>query len=514
MIFDKLFPPDTDDGPDLPIRRSDVHTRVIYKLAHTEASRWLPAGPDAAGTPIEQGKVPTFDVIPAVLAVPLEDEDRTNLNFAQQATFFAVENLPLIDDPKPWASREAATELVTRLYGDILPPRSVEWPNTTSDRAIELLAVQGLAAHRITTVADDPGGAAYVVDLTWMHGLPVRAPYLRYGACAYFGPDRRLLRIHTSHDDRTQYPGDPTWEHAKWTWRTSLFTAVTVADHLGSTHYLTSNLLVTTARETLPADHPLRRLIKAFTYGAVDINRTAAYSLSNEGGLAHRTFAFTYGGLSRLLLRGIETVSFESFPDTIARKGIEPLGDAFLYATDGRTLFDIFATYVHGYLGVYYPANELVEDPDVRAFWQRLADLAPTLGLPPLTRAEQLQEFLSQCMFWVTGGHNHVGGVVEYVTDPAFMGTKILPDLPESDAQSTIQVLNLTVSTGLEQPPLIGDYRHLFLHDEHRPEVIAVFDAYQRSLEELSARIAARNENIEQPYRTFDPVLLDVSVST
>ncbi|MFG2430436.1 hypothetical protein [Streptomyces sp. NPDC048590] len=89
----------------------------------------------------------------------------------------------------------------------------------------------------------------------------------------------------------------------------------------------------------------------------------------------------------------------------------------------------------------------------------------------------------------------------------------ILPELPESDAQSTIQVLNLTVSTGLEQPPLIGDYRHLFLDDEHRPEVIAVLDTYQRSLEQLSARIAARNENIEQPYRTFGPVLLDVSVS-
>ena len=60
-----------------------------------------------------------------------------------------------------------------------------------------------------------------------------------------------MLRIYTSHDDRDHRPGDPDWEDAKWRWRTSLMTAVTVADHLGATHYLVSNLMTTATREQL-----------------------------------------------------------------------------------------------------------------------------------------------------------------------------------------------------------------------------------------------------------------------
>jgi hypothetical protein len=58
------------------------------------------------------------------------------------------------------------------------------------------------------------------------------------------------------------YSNDPTWEDAKWRWRSALFAAVTVADHLGATHFLASNLMVTVTHEQLPENHPMRRLLK------------------------------------------------------------------------------------------------------------------------------------------------------------------------------------------------------------------------------------------------------------
>jgi hypothetical protein len=99
--------------------------------------------------------------------------------------------------------------------------------------------------------------------------------------------------------------------------------------------------MVTVTHEQLPENHPLRRLLKPYGYGAVDINLDAGLMLSPEGGLAHRLFSFTYGGLSRCLLRGIETMSFQTLPQAMAAKRVKALGDAFPDATDGLALYDI-----------------------------------------------------------------------------------------------------------------------------------------------------------------------------
>jgi hypothetical protein len=82
-----------------------------------------------------------------------------------------------------------------------------------------------------------------------------------------------------------------------------------------------------------------------------------------------------------------------------------------------------------------------------------------------------------------------------------------------SDIQATVQVLNLCALTGLEQPRLIGDYTHLFL-EQNKADVIAAFERYQQALIELSADIDRRNKQREQPFQTFNPTLLSVSVST
>ena len=88
------------------------------------------------------------------------------------------------------------------------------------------------------------------------------------------------------------------------------------------------------------------------------MNLDAALALSPEGGLAHRTFAFTYAGLARCLLRrhrGRRT--FETFPQRIARKRVAGLGDAFAYGTDGLALFEVMHTYAVEYIDIFYTAR-------------------------------------------------------------------------------------------------------------------------------------------------------------
>jgi Lipoxygenase len=197
----------------------------------------------------------------------------------------------------------------------------------------------------------------------------------------------------------------------------------------------------------------------------------------------------------------------------MAAKRVEALGDAFPYATAGLALYDILQTYTKDYLGIFYPGESVVQDPAVRAWWQGIVSLAPTLGLAPLNRAQQVIDLSTQVMFTVTGFHHQVGRVSPYLLDPAFLTCKIRAGSQMSDIQATVQVLNLCALTGLAQPPLIGDYTHLFL-EQNRARAIAAFERYQQALIQLSADIDTRNRRREQPFQTFNPTLLNVSVST
>lgn len=500
-------------GSVVPLRPADLHTRAMVLRVREQLTKWTAQGPSAAGIPKAHGPLDKIDVIPGILAVPTLDEDGEKIQFAKKILFKVLRSLPLTDDAAPWPSGASASAVINSQFAPVLPTPAVQWTDVTSDRAMALLAFQGLAAHRLARLDDDPGGAAYAVDLSWMCGFAVRLGLEPYGACAYFSADRTLLRVYTSHDDTTHMPTDASWEDAKWRWRSALFAAVTVADHLGATHFLASNLLVTVTQEQLPENHPLRRFLKPYGYGAVDINLDAGLMLSPEGGLAHRLFAFTYGGLSRCLLRGIETMTFQTFPQAMAAKRIEGLGDAYPYATDGLALHDILQTYAKDYLTIFFPGETVVQDFAVRAWWHGVVSLAPTLGLAPLNRAQQIIDLITQLMFTVTGFHCQVGRISPYLLDPTFLTCKIRAGSQMSDIQATVQVLNLCALTGLEQPPLIGDYTHLFL-EQNKERVTVVFKRYQQALIQLSVDIEKRNKQREQPFQTFNPTLLNVSVST
>jgi hypothetical protein len=500
------------DSSEIPLRRGDLHTRFMVSRVRERVTQWTAQGPAAAGIPQVHGSLEKIDVIPGILAVPAHDEDGDKIAFAKKALFRVLRALPLTDDADPWESAELASAIIAQ-FEPILPAPTVRWADVTSDRAMTLLAFQGLGAHRLEPLDADPGGAAYAVDLSWMYGLAVRPGLEPYGACAYFAADGTLLRIYTSHDDRTHSPGDASWEEAKWRWRCALFTAVTVTDHLGGTHFLTSNLLVTVTREQLPEDHPLRRFLKPYGYGAVDVNVDAALMLAPEGGLAHRLFSFTYAGLSRCLLRGIETARFQTFPQAMAAKRVERLGDRFPYATDGLALYAILENYAKDYFDIFFPGESVAQDSAVRAWWQGFVALAPSLALGPLNKAQQVIDLVTQAMFIVTGFHAQVGHAVPYLLDPAFISCRVRSDSQMSDIQPTVQVLNLAALTALEQPALIGDYTHLFL-EQHKERVIAAFERYQQALVKLSNDIDERNTRREQPFETFNPSFLKVSVST
>jgi hypothetical protein len=130
--------------------------------------------------------------------------------------------------------------------------------------------------------------AVYVNDITGLSTFHVRQPFERYGAAAYFDKDFKIIGIYWCHASRLVKKGNQSWDHAKYVWRSSFFAYVTIRDHLIVTHMIECNAFVSASRKYLPADHPLRKFLKPFTYHTVSINYQAAVSLVNENGLIHR----------------------------------------------------------------------------------------------------------------------------------------------------------------------------------------------------------------------------------
>lgn len=492
----------------------DLHTRGVLRLLRQRSAEWnaAPPTPESIKAPTECAALDKIEILPGAVSVPVVDEDQGPAPLSKRAIHRLLRAMPVQDFVEDWPSYPVALRVIARELLPIEPLPSVAWQDTTSDQAIALMALGGMGAHRLQPVSDGPEGAAFCVDLTWMRAFEVRPGFLPYGACAYFSDMGTLLSIYTAHDDQLHAPSTAGWEAAKWMWKCSLFTGVTVTDHLGYTHLMMANMLVTATRENLGVDHPIRRLLRPYEFRTVAVNYDAALALAPRGGLAHRTFAFTYEGLVGCLNHALHTGRLLTVPQLLAEKPTQHLGDRFPFATDALALWSTIQSFVDEYVGIFYAPGTLAADPEMRAFWRALADQFPSVGIGPLTSDTQAIDLLATFMFTVTGFHEHVGGVAEYILDPTFVGTKVRAGATMADVQSTVQVLLLLAATGFRQPPLLGNFDHLFL-DRERARVEEASARYQQALEDLADDIEARNRTRAQPVESFNPRFLQCSVS-
>src|SRR6202522_1388757 len=145
-------------GSAVPLRPSDLHTRTMVPRIREQITKWTAQGPSAAGIPKTHGPLEKIDVIPGILAVPTFDEDAEKIQFAKKILFRGLRSLPPAEDAAPWSSREAASAVIDTQFAPIVPTPAVRWTDVTSDRAMSLLAFQGLAAHRLSPLDDDACG--------------------------------------------------------------------------------------------------------------------------------------------------------------------------------------------------------------------------------------------------------------------------------------------------------------------------------------------------------------------
>jgi hypothetical protein len=184
------------------------------------------------------------------------------------------------------------------------------------------------------------------------------------------------------------------------------------------------------------------------------------------------------------------------------------MGDDFPWATDALALYRVIEVFVEDYLSTYFAGDTAIRDPEIQAFWRTVQSASASVGIPALSR-QNLVDLLTQFIWCVTGMHEAVGSVVEYVTNPTFMGTKIRPGTEMSDVQASMQCLLIIGLTGLQMPSLMNDFSQVCLDQNGRD----AFARFQDNLAALSATIDKANKTRRWPCNSFNPRFLESGVA-
>ncbi len=521
-------------APSSRIRRLDRHTRLFLWMVKSAIKTWKSStlGIDRVRPPQRKGGL-IFRNLPfgspgKPIRVPINDEDWP-LSSRKRDTILRILRIetlfPMRDNEAAWKSRAEARDVFQELLpqGVYLSRPYHYWAEMTSDSAMSRLAFAGLGGYRTTLLKASPGEdprlttARWVCDYSYLGNYKVRAGFEVYGAKALFDAQQRPCAIWWCHGKCWIFAGDLDWAHAKWAWRCSMMVGSTVTDHLVFVHWIMGNSITVAARMALQPTHYLSLLLKAFTWRTIAINYGASNSLLPYCGFVHRASAFTYQSLVQALNESVTLARFQTVPALVAEKGAGAPDVHFPWATEALALYEVIRNFVEDYLSCYTTPEEVMADPELEHFWKELENAPPTMAFPPRSY-QGLVDIVSQFIWTVTGLHEAVGTVHEYVLDPTFMGTKLRSGTEISDVQSSIQYLLILALTGLEMPALldIGDSKEIFGADRRGREAFARFNvALQLLVLEMDQRNERRLADPERrwPCQSFNPRYLETAVS-
>jgi len=314
-----------------------------------------------------------------------------------------------------------------------------------------------------------------------------------------------------------------------------------LVDHLHLTHFRVSNLLSRFVRSSFPPDHPMRRFMSIFTFGAIFVNMQAMHTLIGPNHLLHRATPFKNfvefsskvpakeSGLLRDVTDrpGIRPLLYETAWDNLHPK----LKEAPYFA-DGRLLMRAFKKLSNGLSDAVHDqicteSDELT--PHYAAIRQEFLNDTLTAGYDVsqqiLDAVEQnvacskfdilLRDRFAAYMFITTAYHRHVGFVGDYYADPqlATMSWKDGEAFGRPRQHMIMTIINVFTST--HQPLLMEDYTHLFkgMKPNLEAEFVRLWQEFQKDLNEIATEVERRNEQRTIKNINGLPTILECAVS-
>ena len=374
----------------------------------------------------------------------------------------------------------------------------------------------------------------FMIDMSPCECFEMRGGFLPYGGTLHIAEDLRSLdQLVTVVLQGKEYKmGDPEFDGALFVLRSSVFTLAIAGDHTMYCHMFVSNLVTMAARTTLKPSHPLRVFLNPFTVFSAVINDFAEYAIIDPAAIVGRLAGLSDRGHAEMIKHYTKQFRWcETFPAELRRKGLDNkgkgFGEDFIYGTEGLLLWGIFERFARDYVSLCWHDDAAVAgDTGVAAFFAELSTLFPQntgcVAPPPkvVHLRTQLECFLAFVMWNVTAVHEHTGFVGDLLMEYDFANSCLRKgDLREKQTlmSSVADSLGMLFTHAITSAPtlkLMDAGLEAFFPEGPIRQLVGRF---REELQNLHEGVVARNKNRadagRQPCWTFDPALLEISVS-
>ncbi len=378
-------------------------------------------------------------------------------------------------------------------------------PEDFKPGADPLAGVARRGPFSVQTQKDPKGGPDdFIIDLTALQDLVMRAPFIATGGLARFkrtGPGAPLETVGVEFQGKLIRPGEPDWAITSKRFLVGLNSQTTFIEHLVNLHISTAGAWGIVARMTLSTRHPLRMLLQPFTQ---ETNRVNNYFIDGLI-LTENSNVPLYGGYSLEHVNNLLRSAAGSFDVRIIdperrAKNQGTINDAtFPTVQSAVEIFTIFHNFTKKWCDLYLHDGI---DLETRSFCEELNDrvpggiqerLIPTLE--NLTK-EDVAYILAVGAFGASVGHH----IVNDLTRNYMMSFHVMPTAIDA---------NGVTPTGLvlekrESITFAGVQRYKLISDIHAPDASGyqLWTAFQLELALYEDRIQSEPPDIS-PYRIY-----------
>jgi Lipoxygenase len=351
--------------------RANLPRTAPEPVADRRPVRTRPLKDRYPGIPIS--KIPVHDHIPP------DETMKARLLFTKvQAWLYRVfpptqPGLPEIDpDPRRAVDRAITWGHTWQLRRPDVPPEYEE--------PVDLghLAVAGPYACYLRAAGD-----GYEWDFDFLKGYE-HHPGLRSLACrVVFRVEEdaeRLSAVEIESELGVSRPGDGPWVEARRIALAAATNHLSLIRHFNWVHLAAVASFATATRNTLPADHPVRRVLWPHMWGTQYSNELVTKILLMKGGDLESVFSFTHSGLCDLFddsYGRFDILVMNPVADAEER-GILGGGFALPYLENRAAHYDVFHAHADRFLRLYYDSDDAMRaDSDVQAWVEGLERHVP-----------------------------------------------------------------------------------------------------------------------------------------
>ncbi|MGH3813804.1 MAG: lipoxygenase family protein [Pseudonocardiaceae bacterium] len=308
-------------------------------------------------------------------------------------------------------------------------------------------------------------------------------------------------------------PGDSEWELAQQIALCAATTQVSLVRHFIGTHLALVAQFAIATRNTLPANHCVRRLLWPHVWGTQYSNELVTEISMMKGGDFEEIFSFSYDGLCKLLAN-----SYDQYDICV----IDPLTDADrrgilkggfdLPALDNRLAhWDVMHAHACRYLCLYYGCDQdLRDDAAIRAWVKELNRLVPN-GVNRLLgdklTIDGAAKLIAAYIYAGTVEHEVLGSALwDYQLWTHVQPVRVYKNGRREPIDVYQRLVNYNFSANVRRAPLLQDFSYLAGNDDAGA---AAFSTFLAELTELQLRLKKEPHDCWKIY----PADLEVSVN-